>query len=70
MKSYLQSSWQGWDNPGELADADDGFVGDVGYRGRAVERQEVVLTNGEDVDVLDGDDLAIVKAGHFIVRLA
>ncbi len=70
MKSCLESSWQGWDNPGELADADDVLVGDVGDGGRAVERQEVVLTDGENVDVFDGDDLAIAKAGHFMVRLA
>ncbi len=70
MKSYLESSWQGWDNPCELADTDDGLVGDVGDGGRAVERQEVVLTDGEDVDVFDGDDLAIAKDGHFMVRLA
>ena len=75
-KTYLKSSGQCWDDPGELADADDGLVRDVGDGGRAVEGQKVVLTDGEDVDVLDGDDLAIDRQmviaifGHVVVGLA
>ena len=60
----LQAAGVGLDDAGNLAQAGDLAIGDVGDVGLADEGQEVVLAGAVELDVLDQDHLLVFLVEH------
>jgi len=58
----LQAAREHVYDAGDLAEAQDPLVGEIGNVGLAEERQEVVFAEAEELDVLDDDHLVVSHA--------
>ena len=65
---HLQAAGEDIDHAGNLGEADDLAIGDIGDVGLAEEGQQMVLAHGEELDVLDDDHLVVVDVEERVVQ--